>query len=244
MSGRADHHRVEVDGDRGAELVVLGAVGGGQLGLLRPDRPAAHEDVGGAGPHLAGDVVELRADQSRGPGECDGRTEEVAGGAVGGGQLLPLRPHAVDTDEEVGGADALLSRGGIARSTDERHIAEKGDRGAEEHVGSAVVGGEHLQLRPGAAGAREDVGGAGGVAPARGADQRRVAVDGDRETERVRAGDGRGEHGLLQRRACLPRLVRGRCACRGERAEEAAEERDAQQRRGQRAAAGARDGRR
>ena len=190
----ADQGRLAGECHRAAELVVRGA--DGELGLLRPGAPGAHEDEGGAGAHVRRGVAERCADQGRLAGEGDRRPELVDGVGVGGAQLLLHRPGPAGAREDVGRAGALQPCGGMPRRADQRRLAEEGDALAELIVDGGVGGGQHLLLRPGTAGAGEDVDGAGVCLPRRvaavRADQRRLAEERDGLTEEVVFGASRG----------------------------------------------------
>ena len=95
------HHRgVARDRHRGPELVVGGGVGGGQLGLLRPRAPRAHEHVrrpaSVPGEGVVGDCSDHRV---RPQPPSSTRTRQ--GGAVGGGQLGLLRPGDPRAHEHI-----------------------------------------------------------------------------------------------------------------------------------------------
>ena len=91
VARRRDQGGLAGEGDRPAEPVADGAVGGDQLGLLRPSAGGAREHVGGAGVVAA---VSRRPDQGRVAGEGDRVAEVVVGSAVAGAQLGLLRPDA------------------------------------------------------------------------------------------------------------------------------------------------------
>src|SRR5262249_17765948 len=75
-----------------AKLVTGYTVAGGQLGLLAPIRPAAHEHIG-----RPGMGVERRPNQGGVTAKGHGEAKLVTGYAVAGGQLgllAPIRPAA------------------------------------------------------------------------------------------------------------------------------------------------------
>ena len=137
--------------------------------------------------------------------ERDRRAEEALGSAIGGDELLRLRPHAIRTTEHVGGTLLAVAVDRHEMGADECRVALQGDGIAEEVAIRAVVRGEHRGLRPGAALVREDVrptgtgrDAAGIGAGLRGGDDRRGAVDCDRGTEGVFLDTVRGEDLLLE----------------------------------------------
>jgi hypothetical protein len=88
----ADEGGAARQGDGGAGLVVGGAVARSELLLLAPHAAGAHENVGRALVLVAADVVKQRPDQGCVAVERNRAAEEVASGAVGGGDLLLERP--------------------------------------------------------------------------------------------------------------------------------------------------------
>src|SRR5208283_5431200 len=131
-------------------LVAARAIGGGQLLLLLlagPEGPPASHFPGaggsGAREYVGGALPGLVADDDRMPAHGDAGSERVAARAIGGGQLLLLRPGAGGSGarEHVGGA----LRGIVADSADDGGIPAHGDR-ISEHVAARAIGGGQLLL--------------------------------------------------------------------------------------------------
>ena len=163
MAVGADEGGVAVHGDRGAEPVGWHGRRSSELGLLRPGRAAAREDVRGAGLDVAGDGVVRSADNGRVAAEGDGGAEGVQGGRVRCDQLRLLRPHAVRAREDVCGAGLVVRAVRAVGSADKRRVTGDRDRGAEGVPRGRVYGEELRLLCPVLARARGDVHGAGAV---------------------------------------------------------------------------------
>jgi len=157
-------HQGGVTGERngGAELVTSRGVAGRELGLLRPAAARARKDVGGAGGG-AGVIVTPGTHQGGVTGERNGVAEPVTSGGVAGRELGLLRPAAARARKDVGGAG-----GGagviVTPGTHQGGVTGERNGGAELVTSRGVAGRELGLLRPAAARARKDVGGAGGGA--------------------------------------------------------------------------------
>ena len=155
---RPRHRGVARDRHRNPEQVVGGGVGGGQLLLLCPCGRRAHEHVGRPRIFAGGGVVAVRPrhhgvarDRHRDP-------EQVAGGGVGGGQLLLLGPRAPRAHEHVG-RPRVRAGGRIVAVRPHHHgVARDRHRDPEHVVGGGVGGGQLLLLGPCAPRAHEHVG--------------------------------------------------------------------------------------
>jgi len=77
-----------------------GTVAGSELRLLGPGRATAREHVRRAG-IIAVVVIEKSPDHGGIPVHCNRDTEQIAGCAVAGGELLLLGPHARVAGEHV-----------------------------------------------------------------------------------------------------------------------------------------------
>ena len=103
-----DCRSVAVQRHGASELVARGAAGGGQLDGFRSGGPAhgrPDEQVRRTGVFAGAVVATARPNQHGVAVEGDGNTEQVARGAVGGGQLGGLRsggPVCGRLDEQVG----------------------------------------------------------------------------------------------------------------------------------------------
>ena len=121
---RPDDGRVAADRDAVAEVVARRAVGGGELGDLRPARAGVLEDVGRAG-IAAVVVVAVRPDDGRVAADRDAVAEVVAGRAVGGGELGDLDPARAGVLEDVGRAGVAAAVIVPVRPDDGRVAADR-----------------------------------------------------------------------------------------------------------------------
>ncbi len=188
-------------GDRTAELVVDGTVGGGELGLLGPCTSRVGEYIGRPLVSVRADLVVRGADQGGGAREGDRTTEQVVGGAVGGGELGLLGPGAARIGENIGRPLVSVRADLVVVGTDQGRGARDGDRITELVVGPAVGSGELGLLGPVTCRVGENVNrplaGVRADLVVRGTDQGGTARDGDRITELVVGpAVGSGELGL------------------------------------------------
>ena len=187
------------DGHRPPEAVAGRAVGCRQLLLLRPGCARAGIDVGRPG----GRVAEHGADQ-RGLAVARERrraAEVVPGSAVGGGQLLLLRPRAARAGEGIDGSRARVAAGGA----DQRRLAVSRERrrAAEAVAGRPCGRRQPLLLCPRRPGAGEDIGGALARAASGRADEGGLAIARERRrAAEVVAGGAVGGGQLLLLRPC------------------------------------------
>ncbi len=177
--GRGDDRGRAAGRHRVAEAVLVRAVRGRQLGLLRPGRAAPHERVRVA-VRVAARALPRGADHRDVAAERDRPSERVARVSVARRELGLLGPGGAALHEDV-------RRAGIGVAgprADERRGAVDRHREAEEVGRHAVARRQLLLLHPGGAALHEHVGGAGGADALR-ADDRGGAAQRHRVAERA-----------------------------------------------------------
>ena len=132
-----DHRRVSAHRNGKAELIVRRAIGGSQLLLLAPRRPALHKHVRGS---LLGILV-VSPDHRRVPAYRYGVTEIVGRRAVGSSQLLLLGPYSGAPHKHVRGS--LLEM--VLVSPNHRRVSAYRN-GVAETVALRAIGGSQLLL--------------------------------------------------------------------------------------------------
>ena len=155
-------HQRRVTGERHgrAERIAVRPVGGRQFGLLRPGSAGTGVDVGGAGEGVAIDGLPIRADQSGVAGDGHRVAEVVPVACVGAQQLSLLRPRCAGAREDVGSPGTGVGTV-LPGHADQRTVSGEGHRRAELCTIYRAWVDQLGLLRPGRAGTREDVGGAG-----------------------------------------------------------------------------------
>src|SRR5205085_7909666 len=118
-------------GHKETELVTGRAVAGGQLDLLAPARPAAHEHVGRPSAR-----VEWRPDHGGAAAEGRGEAELVTGRAVAGGQLDLLAPARPAAHKHIGCPSVRVER---RSRPDQRGVPAEAHGGAQLVTGQAVA---------------------------------------------------------------------------------------------------------
>ena len=202
VEGGPDERRVAVDGDRPAEAVAAGSVGGDEPDLLRPGRAVTDEDIRraliGGGVHVGGEC----ADDHGVAGDGHGDAEAIVGRAACGVEPGLLGPRGPAPREDIGRALVGVGAHVVPVGSDDHRVARDGDGDAELVVGGAVRGVDRGLLRPDRAVAGEDegrtlVGVRAQIVEVR-SDDDRVARDRDRDAELVAARAGGGVELALQ----------------------------------------------